>query len=80
VQRTPSEPELRLRMDHLTVGEFWNGNAEAWTKLARAGYDVGEERPLYTAGTTAARVDRILRTSDLMAELAGSPALLPLVA
>jgi SAM-dependent methyltransferase len=27
-------------MDHLTVGEFWNGNAEAWTKLARAGYDV----------------------------------------
>ena len=26
-------------MDHLTVGECWNGNAEAWTKLARAGYD-----------------------------------------
>lgn len=27
-------------MDHLTVGEFWNGNAEAWTKLARAGHDI----------------------------------------
>lgn len=27
-------------MDHLTAGEYWNGNAEAWTKLARAGYDV----------------------------------------
>lgn len=27
-------------MDHLTVGEYWNGNADAWTKLARAGYDV----------------------------------------
>ena len=27
-------------MDHLAVGELWNGNAEAWTKLARAGYDV----------------------------------------
>jgi len=27
-------------MNHVTVGEFWNGNAEAWTKLARAGYDV----------------------------------------
>ena len=27
-------------MDHLRVGEFWNGNAEAWTKLSRAGYDV----------------------------------------
>lgn len=27
-------------MDHLTAGEFWNGNAEAWTKLARAGYDI----------------------------------------
>ncbi len=27
-------------MDHLTVGEYWNKNAEAWTKLARAGYDV----------------------------------------
>jgi SAM-dependent methyltransferase len=27
-------------MDHLTVGEYWNRNAEAWTKLARAGYDI----------------------------------------
>lgn len=27
-------------MNHIAVGEFWNGNAEAWTKLARAGYDV----------------------------------------
>lgn len=26
-------------MDHLTVGDCWNENAEAWTKLARAGYD-----------------------------------------
>lgn len=27
-------------MDHITAGEYWNKNAEAWTKLARAGYDV----------------------------------------
>jgi ubiquinone/menaquinone biosynthesis C-methylase UbiE len=27
-------------MDHEEVGNFWNGNAEAWTKLARAGYDI----------------------------------------
>ncbi len=27
-------------MDHAQVGRYWNGNAEAWTKLARAGYDV----------------------------------------
>jgi len=27
-------------MDHKQVGEFWNGNAEAWTKLSRAGYDI----------------------------------------
>ena len=27
-------------MDHKEAGKFWNGNAEAWTKLARAGYDV----------------------------------------
>ena len=27
-------------MNHEEVGRFWNGNAEAWTKLARAGYDV----------------------------------------
>ena len=27
-------------MDHEEVGRFWNGNAEVWTKLARAGYDV----------------------------------------
>lgn len=27
-------------MDHQEVGRYWNANAEAWTKLARAGYDV----------------------------------------
>lgn len=27
-------------MDHLEVGKYWNANAEAWTKLARAGYDI----------------------------------------
>ncbi|MCA1628010.1 MAG: methyltransferase domain-containing protein [Acidobacteria bacterium] len=27
-------------MDHEEVGRYWNANAEAWTKLARAGYDV----------------------------------------
>jgi ubiquinone/menaquinone biosynthesis C-methylase UbiE len=27
-------------MNHQEVGRFWNGNANAWTKLARAGHDV----------------------------------------
>jgi ubiquinone/menaquinone biosynthesis C-methylase UbiE len=27
-------------MDHVEAGLFWNANADAWTKLARAGYDV----------------------------------------
>ncbi|TAE05220.1 MAG: class I SAM-dependent methyltransferase [Bacteroidetes bacterium] len=27
-------------MKHTEAGEFWNNNAEAWTALARAGYDV----------------------------------------
>ena len=27
-------------MDHKEVGRFWDENAEAWTKLSRAGYDV----------------------------------------
>jgi ubiquinone/menaquinone biosynthesis C-methylase UbiE len=27
-------------MGHTEVGRFWNGNADAWTALARAGYDV----------------------------------------
>jgi ubiquinone/menaquinone biosynthesis C-methylase UbiE len=27
-------------MDHREVGRYWDGNADAWTKLARAGYDV----------------------------------------
>ncbi len=27
-------------MDHKQVGHLWNENAEAWTRLARAGYDV----------------------------------------
>ncbi len=27
-------------MDDKEVGRYWNGNAEVWTRLARAGYDV----------------------------------------
>ena len=27
-------------MDHREVGHYWDGNADAWTKLAREGYDV----------------------------------------
>ncbi len=27
-------------MNHVAVGEYWDGNADAWTKLARAGYDI----------------------------------------
>jgi ubiquinone/menaquinone biosynthesis C-methylase UbiE len=27
-------------MDHMEVRRYWNRNADAWTKLARAGYDV----------------------------------------
>lgn len=27
-------------MDHLEAGAFWNANAETWTKLSRAGYDI----------------------------------------
>jgi SAM-dependent methyltransferase len=27
-------------MDHRQVGRYWDGNAEVWTTLARAGYDV----------------------------------------
>ena len=27
-------------MDHREVGKYWNENADVWTQLARAGYDV----------------------------------------
>src|SRR5215813_9434587 len=27
-------------MDHEEVGRYWNANADAWTTLSRAGYDV----------------------------------------
>jgi hypothetical protein len=27
-------------LDHDYVGRYWEGNAEAWTRLGRAGYDV----------------------------------------
>jgi ubiquinone/menaquinone biosynthesis C-methylase UbiE len=30
-------------MDHEEVGRFWNTNADAWTALARAGYDVDRD-------------------------------------
>ena len=39
-------------MDHSTVGRYWDGNADAWTKLSRAGYDVYRDRmntPAYFA-------------------------------
>jgi len=26
-------------MDHEEVGRYWDGNAEVWTQLVRAGYD-----------------------------------------
>lgn len=42
-----------------------------------AGYGADKEEPLYTAGTTAARVDRILPVGDLMAELAGVRQMVP---
>ncbi len=28
------------RMDHRQVGRYWDENADAWTELARAGYDI----------------------------------------
>ncbi|MBI2300965.1 MAG: class I SAM-dependent methyltransferase [Armatimonadetes bacterium] len=31
-------------MDHLDVGRYWDGNADAWTRLSRAGYDVYRDR------------------------------------
>ena len=30
-------------MDHNEAGRYWDGNAEAWTKLAREGYDVSRD-------------------------------------
>ena len=39
-------------MNHEEVGRIWEGNAEAWTRLARAGYDVyrdGFNTPAFVA-------------------------------
>ena len=33
-------PAILHDMNHVTAGEYWNDNAEAWTKLSRAGYDI----------------------------------------
>jgi nitronate monooxygenase len=38
--------------------------------LSSAGYNADVEEPLYTVGTNASRVDRILPVRELMAELA----------
>jgi ubiquinone/menaquinone biosynthesis C-methylase UbiE len=32
-------------MNHREVGRYWNDNADAWTKLSRAGYDVYRDYP-----------------------------------
>jgi ubiquinone/menaquinone biosynthesis C-methylase UbiE len=31
---------MAMAMNHEEAGRFWNANADTWTKLARAGYDV----------------------------------------
>ena len=38
-QRDEPKPTV-LGMDHREVGRYWNDNAENWTRLARAGYDI----------------------------------------
>ena len=30
-------------MDHREAGRYWEGNAEAWTTLARRGYDISRD-------------------------------------
>jgi len=32
-----------MTMDYREVGHYWNGNAERWTQLARAGFDVARD-------------------------------------
>ena len=39
--------------------------------LSSAGYNPDKEEPIYTVGSTAWRVDRIMAVKELMAELAG---------
>ena len=43
-------------------------------------YDADKDEPIYTAGTTAAQIDRIVSVADLMAELAGAPVVVPTAA
>ena len=45
--------------------------------LSAGGYDADEQEPLYTTGTSAARVDRVLPVAELMDELAGVRDALP---
>lgn len=34
---------MATHMDHQQIGELWNGNAEAWSALSRAGYNVSRD-------------------------------------
>jgi len=36
--------EVVMTMNHEEAGRLWNANAETWTRLARAGYDVYRDR------------------------------------
>jgi len=42
--------------------------------LSSAGYNRKEEEPLYTVGTSASRVEKIVPVKDLMDELTGKSA------
>ena len=70
-------PALRRRIKQSsTEGVGRMRSLMPWVRRA-TGNDADKEEPLSTAGTNAARVDRILPTSDLMAELAGVRQMLP---
>jgi hypothetical protein len=45
MSRTIRKPLQYGRMDHEEVGRYWDGNAEVWTELVRAGYDHYRDGP-----------------------------------
>jgi hypothetical protein len=56
-------------MDQKEAGRYWNENAEAWTLLARAGYDVYHTYAMISAGFTIEYVNEPFPDNEMVKKI-----------
>jgi hypothetical protein len=64
-------------MDHREAGRYWDDNADAWTELARAGYDVYRDHLNTPLSSRPSRTSPDSRASTSAAARATTPGCWP---